>query len=71
LEPLSNVTLNQRLNAMFGGKISVNSLRHHYFTSKYKQLMIANEDMAEDFEASGSSAQQAKTYIKIHDQQDD
>jgi hypothetical protein len=69
LEPLTSVTLNQRLNAMFGSKISVNSLRHHYFTSKYKQLMIQNEDMAEDFEAAGSSAQQAKTYIKIHDKE--
>lgn len=67
LEPLSNVTLNQRMNALFGKKIGINSLRHFYFTSKYKQLMIANEDMAEDFEAAGSSAQQAKTYIKIHD----
>ena len=42
LEQLSNVTLNQRLNALFDGKISVNSLRHFYLTSKYKQLMIAN-----------------------------
>ena len=69
LEPLSNVTLNQRLNALFGGKKGVNSLRHFYLTSKYKQLMLANEDMAEDFEAMGSSAQQAKTYIKIHDKE--
>jgi hypothetical protein len=68
LEPLSSVTLNQRLNALFGKKISVNSLRHFYLTSKYKQLMIANEDMADDFEAMGSGIGQAKVYIKIHDQ---
>jgi hypothetical protein len=69
LEPLSNVTLNQRLNALFGKKISVNSLRHFYLTSKYKQLMIANEDMAEDMEQMGSSSAQAKVYVKIHDKE--
>lgn len=70
LEELTNVTLNQRLNALFGKKASVNSLRHFFLTSKYKQLMIANEEMADDMEAMGSSSAQAKTYIKIHDQED-
>jgi integrase len=69
LEPLSNVTLNQRLNALFGGPKGVNSLRHLYLTSKYKQLMIANEDMAEDMEAMGSSKAQASVYVKIHDKE--
>jgi hypothetical protein len=69
LEPLSNVTLNQRLNALFGGKKGVNALRHFYLTSKYKQLMIANEEMGDTMEAMGSSAQQAKTYVKIHDKE--
>lgn len=69
LEPLSNVTLNQRLNSLFGGKKGVNSLRHFYLTSKYKQLMLANEDMAEDMEAMGSSKAQASVYVKIHDKE--
>lgn len=69
LEPLSNVTLNQRLNALFGGKKGVNSLRHYYLTSKYKQLMMANEDMADDMEAMGSSKAQASVYVKIHDKE--
>jgi hypothetical protein len=69
LEQLSNVTLNQRLNALFDGKISVNSLRHFYLTSKYKDLMIANESMAEDMNEMGSSSAQAKTYVKIHDKE--
>lgn len=69
LEPLSNVTLNQRLNALFGGKKGVNSLRHYYLTSKYKQLMIANEGMADDMEAMGSSKAQASVYVKIHDKE--
>ena len=68
LEPLSSVTLNQRLNALFGGKKGVNALRHYYLTSKYKELMILNEKMGDEMEQMGSSAQQAKTYIKIHDQ---
>ena len=69
LEPLSNVTLNQRLNALFGGPKGVNSLRHFYLTSKYKQLMIQNEDMADDMEAMGSSKAQASVYVKIHDKE--
>jgi len=69
LESLSNVTLNQRLNSLFGGKKGVNSLRHFYLTSKYKQLMIANEDMADDMEQMGSSKAQASVYVKIHDKE--
>jgi hypothetical protein len=69
LEPLSNVTLNQRLNALFGKKASVNALRHFYLTSKYKDLMIANEEMSDTMEAMGSSSAQAKTYIKVNDKE--
>jgi len=69
LEPLSAVSLNQRLNKIFGGKKSVNSLRHFYLTSKYKELMEETEKMSADMEAMGSSAAQAKTYIKIHDRE--
>jgi hypothetical protein len=69
LEQLSNVTLNQRLNSLFDGKISVNSLRHFYLTSKYKDLMIANEGMAEDMNEMGSSINQAKNYIKVNDKE--
>jgi hypothetical protein len=69
LEPLNAVSLNQRLNKIFGGKKSVNSLRHFYLTSKYKELMEETEKMSADMEAMGSSAAQAKTYIKIHDKE--
>lgn len=69
LEPLSNVTLNQRLNSLFGGKKGVNALRHFYLTSKYKELMIANEEMGDTMEQMGSSKAQANTYIKIHDKE--
>jgi hypothetical protein len=69
LEPLNAVSLNQRLNKIFGGKKSVNSLRHFYLTSKYKELMEETEKMSADMEAMGSSSAQAKTYIKIHDKE--
>jgi hypothetical protein len=69
LEPLNAVSLNQRLNKIFGGKKSVNSLRHFYLTSKYKELMEETEKMSADMEAMGSGIGQAKNYIKIHDKE--
>jgi hypothetical protein len=69
LEPLSSVTLNQRLNAIFGGAKSVNALRHFYLTSTYADLMKATEAMRKDFEAMGSSKNQANVYIKINDKE--
>ena len=69
LEPLSNVSLNQRLNAIFGGKKSVNSLRHFYLTSKYKDLMEQNQEMAEEMNDMGSSSAQANNYIKINNKE--
>ncbi len=71
LEPLSNVTLNQRLNALFGKKAAVNSLRHFYLTTKYSDLMRETEAMSNDMESMGSSIAQAKGYVRIHDKQDD
>jgi len=69
LEPLSNVVLNQRLNGIFGGKKSVNSLRHFYLTSKYKTLMIEKKKMEGDLNDMGSSGAQANIYIKINDKE--
>lgn len=69
LEPLNAVSLNQRLNKIFGKRAGINSLRHFYLTSKYKELMEETEKMSADMEAMGSSAAQAKTYIKIHDKE--
>lgn len=66
LDPLSNVSLNQRLNSIFGGKKSVNALRHFYLTSKYKTLMEDTQKMSEDMENMGSSSAQANVYVKVH-----
>lgn len=60
--PLSNVTLNQRLNKIFNKKVGVNQLRHTYLSEKYG--VINNEDKIEDFKAMGSSIQQELVYIK-------
>ena len=67
LEPLTNVTLNQRLNSIFGGNKSINSLRHFYLQQNHKDTVIANEKLAQDMTAMGSSKLQAKNYIKINE----
>ena len=62
--PLTNVKMNQRLNKIFGKKVSVNQLRHTYLSHKYADRLQANEALAEDFEKMGSSMHQEKVYIK-------
>lgn len=69
LEPLTNVSLNQRLNGIFGGKKSVNSLRHFYLTKNYKELMEETQRMSADMQAMGSSIDQAKNYVRINDKE--
>jgi hypothetical protein len=69
LEPLTNVSLNQRLNGIFGGKKSVNSLRHFYLTKNYKELMEETKKMSADMQAMGSSIDQAKNYVRINDKE--
>lgn len=61
---LSNVKLNQRLNKIFDGKISVNALRHTYLTDKHKDTIINLDNLKNDMYLMGSSILQAKTYIK-------
>jgi hypothetical protein len=69
LEPLTNVSLNQRLNGIFGSKKSVNSLRHFYLTTKYKDLMEETQKMSKEMQDMGSSIDQAKVYVKINDKE--
>lgn len=61
-KPLSNVTLNQRLNKIFNKKVGVNQLRHTYLSEKYQALN--NDDKIEDFKAMGTSINQEMVYIK-------
>ena len=62
---LTAVTLNQRLNKIFNGYISINALRHAYLTDKYADVMKKEQEMAEEMGEMGSSEKQAKVYIKI------
>jgi len=63
---LTSVTLNQRLNRIFGGrKIAVNSLRHSYLTSKYTNLSIEQKKMNTDMQQMGSSSNMLDTYVKL------
>jgi integrase len=65
-EPLTAVTLNQRLNGIFDAKKSVNSFRHAFLTKKYKSTMEENKKMNEDMENMGSSSNMANNYIKLN-----
>lgn len=66
-QPLSNVTLNQRLNRIFKGPISINQMRHTYLTEKYGAMMKQQNQMAEEMNEMGSSIKQAKVYVKLDD----
>jgi hypothetical protein len=62
-QPLSPVKLNQRLNKIFGGKVSVNILRHSYLTDKYKDVPSLL-DMEQTAENMGHSVKEALEYVK-------
>lgn len=61
---LSNVTLNQRLNKIFGSKISVNAIRHTFLTDKHKDAVKNIDELKKDMHMMGSSILQSKVYIK-------
>jgi len=61
---LTNVKLNQRINKIFGKKVSVNQLRHTYLTSKYSDLIEKENALDADMKQMGSSRGQFKTYVK-------
>lgn len=63
---LNSVSLNQRLNKIFNGKISINALRHAFLTDKYANVMKEQKKMEEDMSEMGSSIAQAKTYVKLN-----
>lgn len=61
---LSSVKLNQRINALFGKKVSVNQLRHTFLTSKYASTIKQNQEINDTMKEMGSSAQQLNLYVK-------
>lgn len=64
LNKLSNVKLNQRINKLFGKKVSVNQLRHTYLSDKFGDLIDKKGQLAKDFKDMGSSMLQESVYIK-------
>jgi hypothetical protein len=65
MNQLSSVKLNQRMNKIFGKKISVNQMRHTYLTDKYAKTSEESKALSKDLDAMGSSKNMADTYIKL------
>ena len=64
-QPLTSVSLNQRINKLFTNKkVGINGLRHSYMSKKYGDTIDTNKDIADDLEAMGSSSAQEAVYIK-------
>ena len=64
---LSAVKLNQRLNKLFGKKVSINLLRHSFLTDKYSDTIKLNKDIANTMQAMGSSSGMLNVYVKNDD----
>ena len=64
---LNSVKLNQRLNKIFNGKVSVNALRHTYLTDKFGEQIEKNKEIANTMTDMGSSSSQLTTYVKNDD----
>jgi hypothetical protein len=62
--PLSPVKLNQRLNKIFNGKISVNALRHSFITEKYTKQPMTLKEMKDNADMMGHSLLQSLEYVK-------
>jgi integrase len=69
-EPLTAVTLNQRLNEIFGGPKGINSLRHYYLTQNHAETIRGEDRLADDMVQMGSKISQARNYIKVYPKND-
>lgn len=65
-KPLTGTTLNQRLNNIFGGQKSVNSLRHFFLSEHHTETVRQMDDLVINMIEMGSNIRQAKSYIKIN-----
>ena len=65
-QPLSNVSLGQRLNEIFGEGKSINSLRHFFLTQNHSETVRLSDKLSEDMIAMGSNPRQVKSYVKIN-----
>jgi hypothetical protein len=65
-EPLSNVSLGQRFNEIFGPNKSVNSMRHYFLTQNHSETVRMTDRLSSDMKAMGSNARQVKSYVKVN-----
>jgi len=61
---LNPTKLSQRLNKIFCRKVSVNSLRKYFVSSKYQNLLSLQKELDKDMTSMGSSSNQQSTYLK-------
>ena len=61
---LSSTKITQRLNVIFDGRVSTNSLRQSYLSNKYQDTIQVDKDMEHDFTQMGTSISLKKTYVK-------
>ena len=63
-KPLNSVKLNQRLNKIFGRKVSVNALRKSFLSEKFGHTIDIKKDLENTMRDMGSSTAQETIYIK-------
>jgi hypothetical protein len=68
-EALTAVTLNQRLNEIFGGPKGINSIRHYYLTQNHAETIRGEDKLAAEMTAMGSNIGNARAYIKVNERE--
>ena len=65
-QPMTSVTLNQKLNKIFGGRrISINNLRRSYLSSRFTNYSKEQKEVAKTMTDMGSSPAVLNNYIKL------
>jgi hypothetical protein len=62
-QPLTSVSMCQRWNYIFGGRKSINSIRHYFLTSRYQDAVVAHRELENTMEAMGGSVKDRDYYI--------
>jgi hypothetical protein len=65
-QPLTSVSMCQRWNYIFGGRKSINSIRHYFLTSRYKETVEQEMKMEADMAAMGGDVAQVRYYVKVN-----
>jgi integrase len=66
-KPLTSVKLNQRLNKIFGKKISTSMLRHFFLTDEFAETINQKKKINKIMTEMGSSSNMLTTYVKEED----